>query len=238
MASSKWKELSRYSACDIADALLKLGVPGAGFLPDITPMPHTSGLRKPELKKIIAPASTFLMAPKATPSFPNPVTLYKDFPKSNSSATGPYADLTQPGTVVIVSQPPGQSCAVMGGIMAERMKVLGAQGVVVDGRVRDLVALAETGLPIWSKGSSIIGAGAETRLHAYEVPVRVGETVIEPGDIVMIDPFENGVVAVPQGKVDEVLQLLPKLVGADDKVISDVKNGRRVDEAFEEHRNA
>jgi regulator of RNase E activity RraA len=126
----------------------------------------------------------------------------------------------------------------MGGIMAERMKVLGAQGVVVDGRIRDLVALADTGLPIWSKGTSIIGAGAETKLHACEVPVRVGETVIEPGDIVMIDPLENGVVAVPQSKVDEVLQLLPKLVGADEKVISDVKNGRQVDEAFKEHRSA
>jgi regulator of RNase E activity RraA len=125
----------------------------------------------------------------------------------------------------------------MGGIMAERMKILGAEGIVVDGRVRDLVALAETGLPVWSKGTSIIGAGAETKFHACEVPVQVGETIIEPGDIVMIDPTENGVVAVPQGKVDEVLQLLPKLVAADEKVIGDVKNGRSVDEAFKEHRS-
>ncbi|KAL5391237.1 hypothetical protein PMIN06_009764 [Paraphaeosphaeria minitans] len=238
MSPSKLKELSRYSACDIADALLKLGVPGAGFLPDMTPMPHTSELRKPELKKIIAPASTFLMAPKATPSFPHPVSLPKDLPKSNLSASGPYADFTQTGTVVIISQPPGQSCAVMGGIMAARMKVSGAQGIVINGRVRDLVALAETGLPIWSKGTSIVGAGAETSFHAREVPVQVGETVVEPGDIVMIDPFENGVVAVPQSKVEEVLQLLPKLVGADEKVISDVKNGRTVDEAFKKHRSA
>lgn len=204
----------------------------------VAPMPQTSEQRKHEPKKIIAPASTFLMAPKATPSFPNPMTISRDFPRSNVSTPGPYADLTQAGTVVIISQPPGQACAVMGGIMAERMKVLGAQGVVVDGRVRDLVALAETGLSIWSKGTSIIGSGAETKLHACEVPVRVGETVIEPGDIVMIDPLENGVVAVPQSKVDEVLQLLPKLVGADDKVIRDVKNSRRVDEAFKEHRGA
>ncbi|KAF9741529.1 DlpA domain-containing protein [Paraphaeosphaeria minitans] len=176
------------------------------------------------------------MAPKATPSFPHPVSLPKDLPKSNLSASGPYADFTQTGTVVIISQPPGQSCAVMGGIMAARMKVSGAQGIVINGRVRDLVALAETGLPIWSKGTSIVGAGAETSFHAREVPVQVGETVVEPGDIVMIDPFENGVVAVPQSKVEEVLQLLPKLVGADEKVISDVKNGRTVDEAFKKHR--
>ena len=122
--------------------------------------------------------------------------------------------------------------------MAARMKHLGAQGVVVNGRVRDLVTLAETGLPIWCQGTSIIGAGAETKFHARNVPVWVGETVVEPGDIVMIDPSENGVVAVPQGKVNEVLELLPKLVAADEKVIKDVEDGVSVKEAFKRHRNA
>ncbi|KAL1598985.1 hypothetical protein SLS60_008131 [Paraconiothyrium brasiliense] len=201
-------------------------------------MPHTSGTPKLEPGKILAKASTFLMVPKATASFPNRVSLPEDFPKSNLSKTGPYADFTQSGTIAVISQPAGQSCAVMGGIMAERMKVLGAKGIVVDGRVRDLVALAATGLPIWSKGTSIIGAGAETQFRAREVPVRVGETIIEPGDIIMIDPFENGVVVVPQDMVDEVLQLLPKLVGADEMVLSDVKDGRSVDEAFQEHRKS
>lgn len=121
--------------------------------------------------------------------------------------------------------------------MAARIKHLGARGLVVDGRVRDLVALSETQLPIWSKGTSIIGAGAETKFHAHNVPVYIGETFIEAGDIIMIDPFENGIVAVPQGKVDELLELLPKLVGADEKVIADVRAGVSVQEAFKRHRS-
>ncbi|KAJ4295206.1 hypothetical protein N0V90_007216 [Kalmusia sp. IMI 367209] len=201
-------------------------------------MPQTLSAPRPEPKKILAPASTFLMAPKATPSFPNPIVLSKELAESNLTESGPYADYTERDTIVIIGQPPGQSCAVMGGIMAARMKHLGAQGVVVDGRVRDLVTLAETGLPIWSKGTSIIGAGAETKFHARNVPIRVGETVVEPGDIVMIDPFENGVVAVPQGKINEVMELLPKLVVADEKVIKDVEDGVSVKEAFQRHRNA
>jgi regulator of RNase E activity RraA len=137
---------------------------------------------------------------------------------------------------VVISQPPGQSCAVVGGIMAARMKILGAQGVVVDGRVRDLVALNETELPIWSKGTSIIGAGAETKFHARNVAIKVGETTVEAGDIVMIDPFENGVVAVPHGKVEELLELLPKLVRADEKVMQDIEMGASVQGAFKRHR--
>ncbi|KAJ4381889.1 hypothetical protein N0V86_003257 [Didymella sp. IMI 355093] len=221
----------------LADGLLKLNVPGAGFLANIQPVLHTAGIPRPELKKVLAPASTFLMAPKATKSFSNPTSLPANAPASNLQDSRPYADYTEAGTIVVISQPPGQSCAVVGGIMAARMKHLGAHGLVVDGRVRDLVALNETQLPIWSKGTSIIGAGAETKFHAHNVPVHIGESTVEAGDIVMIDPFENGVVAVPQGKVDELLELLPKIVSADERVVADVEAGVSVQEAFKRHRS-
>lgn len=203
----------------------------------LEPLLHTSSAAKPHPRKVLAPASTFLMVPKATMSFPSPPPAPDNVPPSNLPDARPYADYTETGTIVVISQPVGQSCAVVGGIMAARMKYLGAEGLVVDGRVRDLVALNETQLPIWSKGTSIIGAGAETKFHARNVPVQVGETIVEAGDIVMIDPFENGVVAVPQGKVDELLELLPKLVGADEKVIADVAQGVSVQEAFKRHRS-
>jgi regulator of RNase E activity RraA len=203
----------------------------------VGPLLHTANIPRPEPKKILAPASTFLMIPKATKSFPNPVPVSQDTQTSNLPDSRPYADLTESGTIVVISQPAGQSCAVVGGIMAARMQHLGAEGIVVDGRVRDLVALNQMKLPIWSKATSVIGAGAETKCHARNVSVKIGETVVEAGDIIMIDPFENGVVAVPQGKVDELLALLPKLVEADEKVIADVERGVSVEEAFKEHRS-
>jgi regulator of RNase E activity RraA len=178
------------------------------------------------------------MIPKASPSFPNPAPVSKHLPGSNLKDAVPYADLTERDNIVVISQPHGQSCAVMGGIMAARMKHIGVKGVVVDGRVRDLVALAETELPIWSRGTSIIGSGAESKFQAKNVTVQIGETVIEAGDVIMIDPFENGVVAIPQGKVDEVLELLPMLVEADEKVMQDVEQGVTVQEAFKRHRKA
>ncbi|EMD68163.1 hypothetical protein COCSADRAFT_167424 [Bipolaris sorokiniana ND90Pr] len=176
------------------------------------------------------------MIPKATKSFPTPSQMPGNIPASNLSDSKPYADYTENGTIVVISQPSGQSCAVVGGIMAARMQHLGAEGIVVDGRVRDISALNQTKLPIWSKATSVIGAGAETKFHAHNVPVKIGETIVEAGDIIMIDPFENGVVAVPQAKVDELLELLPKLVEADEKVTADVGNGVSVEEAFKRHR--
>lgn len=199
-------------------------------------MIYTASTPKSQMKKVLAPASTLMMIPKASKSFPNPAEAHQDTPESNLPDTRPWSDWTEKDNITVVSQPPGQACAVVGGIMAARVKHLGAQGLVVDGRVRDIVALNETQLPIWSKGTSIVGAGAETKFHARNVPVRVGETIVEAGDIVMIDPFENGVVAVPRGKVDELLAILPKLVDADEKVIADVEAGSSVQEAFKKYR--
>ena len=47
-----------------------------------------------------------------------------------------------------MKQAEGQKCAILGGIMTLRMKVLNAKGVVVNGRVRDIAELRETELPV------------------------------------------------------------------------------------------
>jgi len=60
---------------------------------------------------------------------------------------------------------------------------------------------------------------------------------VEAGDVIMIDPAENGVVSIPQSKLVAVLELLPRLVAADEKVIADVEKGVTVAEAFKKHRS-
>jgi len=63
----------------------------------------------------------------------------------------------------------------------------------------------------------------------------VANRVLVKGDIVFADPLE-GVVVIPQDKLDQVLELLLKLTGADEKVIEDVRNGGLVKEAFAKYR--
>ena len=98
--------------------------------------PHSLELARQE--KVIGPASTVLFRPKTdSPS-----------PSANVPQGKHYIDLTKPGSVVLINQPPNQRCAVLGGIMASRMKVLGALGVVVDGRIRDLRELRSLNFPV------------------------------------------------------------------------------------------
>lgn len=56
------------------------------------------------------------------------------------------------------------------------------------------------------------------------------------GDVVVLDPAENGAVCVPAGRLAEVLALLPRLVAADARVLADVEAGVEVGEAFRRHR--
>ena len=131
--------LRNYTACDISDALLKLKVPNAGYLPDLNLYTPPAASLSRQVR--IAPASTVLFAPKAS-------TDLSGYPEANVPQGKHYVDLTEPETIVVISQPQGQICAVLGGIMALRMKVLNAKGVVVHGRVRDIEELAAAGLPV------------------------------------------------------------------------------------------
>jgi regulator of RNase E activity RraA len=138
--TSRINSLKIYTACDIADALLKLKVPNAGFLSDS--VLRTASLRTASKNEItIAPASTVLFASKDGKDA-------SQLPPGNIPSGKHYVDLTEPETIVVLNQPYGQKCAVLGGIMALRMKVLNAKGVVVHGRVRDVEELKLTGLPV------------------------------------------------------------------------------------------
>lgn len=218
------KPLYNYTACDVSDALLKLKVPGAGYLVDLVPYCHAA----PESTGVtIAPASTVLFAPKSGD--------ISSYGVSNIPNGFHWVDLTIPETVVVLSQPAGQKNAVCGGIMALRMKVLNAKGVVVGGRIRDIEELKSTGLPMWAAGVSTVGTGAETKQHALNVPVKINGVWVNAGDIMFCDPM-NGVVVIPRDRLEEVIELIPKIVAADDKVKEDVANGTLVQEAFKKHR--
>ncbi|RDW88966.1 hypothetical protein BP6252_00998 [Coleophoma cylindrospora] len=228
-STDQMQALKKYTACDIADALLKLKVPGSGFLSDLQLYPPGSDVSGREI--IIAPASTVEFRPKSSDHSPNAGTRND----ANIPLGKHWVDLTESETIVVMSQPDGQRNAVLGGIMALRMKVLGAKAVVVHGRVRDMVELGSTGLPIWARGSSIVGAGAESTPHAIQVPLTLDGTEVNPGDLVFSDPT-NGVVVIPKDKVNNVIEMLPTLVKADDRVKEDVEQGMSVQEAFKKHR--
>ncbi|EFY91252.1 Demethylmenaquinone methyltransferase [Metarhizium acridum CQMa 102] len=236
MSTATLARLEQYTACDISDALLKLKVPGAGFIADLNPYSTKPGKDADALT--IAPVSTILFAAKGE-VLPEP---QPNVPKDTH-----WSDATEPGTFVVMKQPPGQTNAVCGGIMALRMKMRNVKGIMVAGRVRDVQELKSTSLPVLpfptthldskvlAHGLSTVGSGGGSVPWAMQVPLDINGVTVSPGDIAFQDPV-NGVVIIPGDKVDQVLEMLPKLVAADDKVKQDVLKGMSVYDAFKLHR--
>jgi regulator of RNase E activity RraA len=67
------------------------------------------------------------------------------------------------------------------------------------------------------------------------VELNLEGTIVRPGDLVFSDAV-NGVIVIPLEKVDQVIEMLPRLMEADDKVKEDVAMGMTVQEAFKKHR--
>ena len=79
--------------------------------------------------------------------------------------------------------------------MALRIAKLGALGVIVDGRIRDIKELEATKLPIWAKGTSTVGAEAESKPYFINGGILVEGVEIWPRDIAFCD--DSGVVVIP-----------------------------------------
>ncbi|KAK2730820.1 hypothetical protein FQN57_004056 [Myotisia sp. PD_48] len=228
----KLRSLEDYSACDISDALLKLessnGIPCAGFLADIVPFSPYPG--REDQPRVVGYASTFKFAPKREPLPAEACHEGKGIPPGTH-----WVDSTLPNTIVLIDQPDGQKCAALGGIMATRMKILGAKAAIVNGRVRDLGELRSLSFPVWARATSTVGTNAESKPALRNVTITIGACSVSPGDIVVCDPLD-GVVVIPNALLDDVLLLLPKLVEADSKVKEDVMAGATVFDAFQKHR--
>ncbi len=109
----------------------------------------------------------------------------------------------QPGEVLVLTMPQPKPVALVGDLLATQAKVRGAAAILVDAAVRDVEELIELGLPIWARYVRVKGA-TKTKIGQLNVPVTVGKTRIQPGDIVVLDA--DGAVCVEPSRLAEVLE--------------------------------
>ena len=150
-----------------------------------------------------------------------------------------WTDIAPPGSVVLMQQPPDQTVALLGDIVATRYLKRGIRGVVVDGSVRDVVACgeiarnapAEQSFTIWSRALSSVGTSLEAKPWAVDIPLIVGGVEVRAGDVLVADEGEGVACVIPRDRFQEVLKLLPKLKEADDGLLGDVQGGMGFGEA-------
>ena len=90
-----------------------------------------------------------------------------------------------------------------GEIMSVAAHQRGCLGAVVDGGVRDVPYIDEMKFPVFAKFKCAASSIGRWNIREWQVPVRVGNTVIYPSDFVFCDT--DGVVVVPKDMITEVL---------------------------------
>ncbi|KAF8894097.1 ribonuclease E inhibitor RraA/Dimethylmenaquinone methyltransferase [Infundibulicybe gibba] len=214
--------LHEFSACEISDALIKMGIQHGGYIPDINliaPSPET---------KIYGPAYTVKMVHGSDTSTPK-VSFH-------------FVDRVPPGSIIVIDAPSQTKNAVWGGLMSAGAQAQDAAGVIISGRCRDLAEHRALGFPVFARGHSTLGQSPFTRVSEINVPLTIApegagdfpSVTILPGDWMLAD--ENGVVSVPRSLESQVIEIAAKGRAIDEKCMEDIKAGKGVQASFKTHR--
>jgi 4-hydroxy-4-methyl-2-oxoglutarate aldolase len=140
----------------------------------------------------------------------------------NSAAHAALA-LVRAGEVLVIDGRGHVDTALWGGIMTIAAIERRLAGVVIDGAVRDIAELRESGLPLFARG--IVPRGPHKGFGgAIDGPVSVGGVAVHPGDLILGD--DDGVTVVPLANVAQVLADAQKILAREDGMVKALRAGK------------
>ncbi|NLI53656.1 MAG: hypothetical protein GX417_04950 [Clostridiales bacterium] len=203
---------SKISTGDIADALVAVGI-----------MPRT----------IIGLHS---VVPTQQPSAGYAVTIQQMVRSVNRTepalAThGKVIDgMLKAGEVLVIDVGGRMDVCTGGALLSLRAKMLGAQGFIVNGCMRDLDDIAEVGFPVYLKGGCPIKSSPMLETVGVNIPVQIGDTQVCPGDLIVMD--RTGIILVPSGRLQEVYDMALKVQAREDHHMEFVAKGGTIADAL------
>ncbi len=145
-----------------------------------------------------------------------------------------YQDYDHPQRRAIESVGPGQvlvmdcrgqgRAASAGGILATRLQVRGAAGLVTDGTLRDTPDIAGIPMPTYAQGPSPLTNLAQHHAVDLDVPIGCAEVAVYPGDIMVGDA--EGVVCVPRHLAAEVAEAAAEQEHLERFIQREIEDGR------------
>jgi len=139
-------------------------------------------------------------------------------------------DAVAEGEVIVIEARGDDSTGTLGDILALRARTRGAAGVVTDGGVRDFDAVAEIGLPVFSKGAHPSVLGRKHVPWEGDVTIACGGATVQPGDIIVGDG--DGVIVIPPALAEEVADAALAQEAEDAWIAERVAEGHPVDGLF------
>jgi 4-hydroxy-4-methyl-2-oxoglutarate aldolase len=143
-------------------------------------------------------------------------------------------DALGPGDVVVHSTDAAGTNAPWGELMSTVAKRNGATGCICDSMIRDCRKIMAMGFPVFCVGIRPLDSLGRGRVMAYDVPVRCGDVLVHPGELIFSD--FDGVVVIPQKLEDEVLQLAYDKVTKENQSRTDLLKGDSLRTVFDRYK--
>lgn len=132
-------------------------------------------------------------------------------------------DSLKPGDVVVHSTDHSGTNAPWGELMTTVAKRRGAVGCVCDSQIRDCVRIIDMGFPVYCTGIRPLDSMGRARVMAIDVPVRCGDVLVHPGELVFAD--FDGVVVIPKAVEADALRLAAEKAGKETASRRDLLGG-------------
>ena len=142
-------------------------------------------------------------------------------------------DALGPGDVVVHSTDAAGSNAPWGELMSTVAKRNGASGCICDSNIRDCRKIIALEFPVFYAGIRPLDSLGRGRVMAYDVPVRCGDVLVNPGELVFADL--DGVVVVPRAVEDEALARAHEKVISENASRRDLLRGESLRIVFDRH---
>jgi len=142
-----------------------------------------------------------------------------------------FVDSLRAGDVAVHSTDYAGTNAPWGELMSTIAQRNGAVGCVCDSQVRDCVRIIDLGFPLYYAGIRPLDSLGRARIMACDVPVRCGEVLVHPGELVCAD--YDGIVVVPKGVEDRALRLAQEKVGQETLSRRDLMAGKTLREVYD-----
>ena len=139
-------------------------------------------------------------------------------------------DSLKPGDVVIHSTDHGGTNAPWGELMSTVAQRNGAVGAVCDSQIRDCTRIVEMNFPVYFAGIRPLDSKGRARVMDYDVPVKCGEVLVHPGELVFAD--FDGIVVIPQSVELDVLRLAGEKVAKETASRQALLAGKSLKEVF------
>jgi len=188
MKKQTYDNLAKISVATVTMQLLKRGIRNVSM----------SGVRplNDPVQRLIGPAYTLRYVPLREDLSTPDVLGRPDYPPRVAIESAPD------GSVLVIDGRGRGDLAVIGDLLAERLKIRGVAGVVSDGGIRDCDAALAVGLPLYAAGPAAPASVAGHAAADIETPVACGGVAVFPGDIIVGDA--DGIAVIPQALAAEV----------------------------------